>query len=251
MKISFLASQSPKAQSLLEDMIAQYGQTDTAGADIIVALGGDGFMLEVLHATRSHALPVYGINQGTVGFLMNSHLDCDLLSRISKAHTQSIHPLLLQVTDRDGRIHKAHAINEVSALRHGSQAANIQILIDGKERMENLMCDGVMLATPAGSTAYNYSAFGPILPFGANVLALTPIAAFRPRRWRGAVLPQTAEVTFVNRDPDKRPLMVNADSLAFSNAVSVKISVDWDIKHSLMFDPGQGLEDRVLSEQFM
>lgn len=250
MKIHFLASSSPKAQLALTYKIATYGQSDPASADVVVALGGDGFMLETLHKTRFLDLPVYGVNQGTVGFLMNEDLDSDLVARIQNAHHQRIHPLQLLAIDTDGKSHIAHAINEVSVLRQGSQAANLQIDIDGQQRMENLMCDGVMLATPAGSTAYNYSAYGPILPIGANVLALTPIAAFRPRRWRGAVIPQTAEVTFTNLDPQKRPVMVNADSLTFENIRSAKVFVNTQDHHHLLFDPGHSLEDRILKEQF-
>jgi NAD+ kinase len=252
MKIAFLASKSPSAQEALASLTARYGNHPVDhDASVIVALGGDGFMLEVLHETAECPLPVYGMNRGTVGFLMNGYDEEGLQVRIAKAIQQTIYPLTLHSTDRKGRVHIDHAINEVSILRQGPQAANLRILVNGREKMDNLMCDGALLSTPAGSTAYNYSAYGPILPIGANILALTPIAAFRPRRWRGAVLPDTATVTFENVDPDKRPVMVSADGRMAKDIVSVEACINRAHFHKVMFDPGHTLEDRILKEQFL
>lgn len=250
MKLHFRASQSPDGQTALEQLTHRYGNVPVDDAQAIVALGGDGFMLETMHKTTDLEVPIYGMNRGTVGFLMNGYEDADLPARVAAAVQQTIHPLLVSAQDVNGKVVSANAINEVSVLRQGPQTANIKISIDGKERIDNLMCDGVLLSTPAGSTAYNYSAYGPILPISANVLALTPIAAFRPRRWRGAVLTQAAHVHFENIDPYKRPLMVNADSRAFSNIVSARVAVNRAVSHRLLFDPGHSLEERILIEQF-
>lgn len=251
MKIAFLASRSPKAQDALSSLTARYGNCHPASADVLVALGGDGFMLEALHGHADRELPVYGMNRGTVGFLMNSFDEQDLPARIEAADSQSLHPLKLTAVCTEGLTHTAYAINEVSILRQGPQAANIRILINGLERMDNLMGDGAILATPAGSTAYNYSAYGPILPLGSDTLALTPIAAFRPRRWRGAVLPSATEVVFENADPEKRPLMVSADSFAIKDVIRAEVIQDPSLKHTVLFDPGHSLEERILREQFM
>ncbi len=251
MKLHFHASGSAKSQEALALLTARYGQSILEEADVIVALGGDGLMLDVLHQTSHLQTPVYGMNRGTVGFLMNGYAVEDLEKRIFTAFNQAIHPLALTAVDHTGQTHSARAINEVSLLRKGPQAANLKISIDGHERMETLMGDGVLLATPAGSTAYNYSAFGPILPIGANVLALTPIAAFRPRRWRGAVLPATAKVTFENLDPEKRPLVVSADGQSIEDVVRADVSVDTNHYHNVLFDPEHSLEERILKEQFV
>jgi NAD+ kinase len=250
MRLHFIASRSEKSQAALADLTKRHGQAKIETAEVIIALGGDGLMLEVLHQTAHLDVPVYGMNRGTVGFLMNSYEADELEYRVSSAIKQVIHPLSLTATDAGGNIHHAHAINEVSLLRKGPQAANLKIRVDGLERMPTLMGDGVLLATPAGSTAYNYSAFGPILPIGANVLALTPIAAFRPRRWRGAVLPAAARVGFENIDPSKRPLVVSADGQSFEDIVRAEVFVDTDRQHNILFDPNHGLEERILREQF-
>jgi NAD+ kinase len=253
MRLSFLASRAPVAQQALADLTAQYGQIDAQSADLIVALGGDGFMLDVLHDQSLHGLPVYGLNCGTIGFMMNEFSHDGLLDRIAlaMARPQIIHPLKAISTTSDGEEVTSFAINEVSILRQGAQAAHLNIEINGRTTMERLMCDGVLLATPAGSTAYNSSAGGPILPIGANVLAVTPIAAFRPRRWRGAVVPDSSQVVFTSTDAEKRPVMVNADSEGTRDVVRVAVSQDRTRSHCLLFDPDHGLEERILNEQFM
>ncbi|MEO8530563.1 MAG: NAD kinase [Deltaproteobacteria bacterium] len=247
--IRFEASDSPAAQDAMLSLIARYGQS--ARPDVIVALGGDGFMLQTLHRREEKALPVYGMNRGTVGFLMNEYHEDDLLDRLEEAEEAAINPLVMQAETSDGKTHRALAINEVSLLRAGPQAAWLRITIDGKLRLPELVCDGALLATPAGSTAYNYSAHGPILPIGSDVLALTAIAAFRPRRWRGAILPSSAEVRFDVLDPIKRPVMADADSVSVRDVISVTIRTEPDIIHSILFDPGHGLQERLISEQFV
>ncbi|MEC8666432.1 MAG: NAD kinase, partial [Pseudomonadota bacterium] len=189
MKLAFVASRGPRAREAREALVARYGHVPEADADVIVALGGDGFMLSTLHRTQGLRAPVYGMNRGTVGFLMNEYHDDDLLERLAGAETALINPLAMQATRADGKVTQALAINEVSLLRAGPQAAKLRISVDGKVRMEELVCDGALVATPAGSTAYNYSAHGPVLPIDSDVLALTAIAPFRPRRWRGALIP--------------------------------------------------------------
>jgi NAD+ kinase len=204
-----------------------------------------------LHRTQHLDVPVYGMNRGTVGFLMNEYAESDLLDRLSDAEEAVINPLSMKATCVDGSVHQALAINEVSVLRAGPQAARLRITVDGRLRMEELVCDGALLATPAGSTAYNYSAHGPILPIGSDVLALTAIAPFRPRRWRGALLPKTANVRFDVVDPDKRPVMADADSNSVEDVISVEIRSEPDIAHRILFDPGHGLEERLIREQFV
>ncbi|NBR34735.1 MAG: NAD kinase [Rhodobacteraceae bacterium] len=249
-KIAFVASDAESAQDALVQLTARYGQIDAKDADIIVALGGDGFMLQTLHATQDIAAPVYGMNRGTVGFMMNAFDVENLPERLSSSELAVINPLVMRATDIHGEIHNAIAINEVSMLRAGPQAAKLRISVDGRERMGELVSDGVLLSTPAGSTAYNYSAHGPILPIGAEVLALTALNAFRPRRWRGALLHKNAKVTFDVIDPHKRPVMCDADSRSFRDVTSVEIQSEPRIEHRLLFDPGHGLEERVLREQF-
>ena len=249
--ICFLASQTPAAQAARDTLVARYGETPLAMAGVIVALGGDGFMLETLHATQARGLPVYGMNRGTVGFLLNDFSLDDLPGRIARAQETVLNPLRMQATTVTGTMHEALAINEVSMLRAGPQAARLRILVDGRERMAELVCDGALLATPAGSTAYNYSAHGPILPIGAEVLALTAIAAFRPRRWRGALLPKTARVRFEVIDPVKRPVMAEADAQSVRDVSTVEIASDLSIRHRLLHDAGHGLEERLLREQFV
>jgi NAD+ kinase len=251
LRIAFCASEAPIAQSAREALTRRYGDHTVEGADVIVALGGDGFMLQTLHRTEQNPAPVYGMNRGTVGFLMNEYSEHGLEERLRAAEETVINPLAMHATRRDGTAHEALAINEVSLLRAGPQAARLRISVDGKLRMPELVCDGALVATPAGSTAYNYSAHGPILPIGSDVLALTAMAAFRPRRWRGALLPKTAEVTFEVLDPDKRPVMAEADSRAVRDVVRVDIRSEPRVVHRVMFDPGHGLEERLIREQFV
>lgn len=249
-KIAFAASDAPHAQAALRDLAAAYGDVAQAEADVIVALGGDGFMLQTLHATQELDLPVYGMNRGTVGFLMNGFSDEGLAARLDAAEEEVINPLAMTALTVDGAMSEALAINEVSLLRAGPQAAKLRITVDGKERMPELVCDGALVATPAGSTAYNYSAHGPILPIGSDVLALTAMAAFRPRRWRGALLPKRAVVRFDVINPAKRPVMADADGKSVRDVVSVEIRSDPTIRHRILFDPGHGLEERLIREQF-
>lgn len=250
-KIAFAASDTQTAQSALEVLSARYSNADLGQAEVIVALGGDGFMLQTLHATQHLDTPVYGMNRGTVGFLMNEYHADDLPFRLAAAEEEVINPLSMIAKTVDGTVHEALAINEVSLLRAGPQAAKLRIYVDDKLRMKELVCDGALVSTPAGSTAYNYSAHGPILPIGSDVLALTAMAAFRPRRWRGALLPKTAKVRFEVVNPAKRPVMADADSRSVNNVASVEIHSDPSIAHRILFDPGHGLEERLIQEQFV
>jgi NAD+ kinase len=250
-RIAFLASDAPVAQTARAALISRYGNVAPDGADVIVALGGDGFMLQTLHGTQELDLPVYGMNRGTVGFLMNEYVETGLPERLAAAEEEVINPLAMRATCADGTVHEALAIYEVSLLRAGAQAAKLRITIDGRLRLDELVCDGALLATPAGSTAYNYSAHGPILPIGSDVLALTAVAAFRPRRWRGALVPKNARVRFDVLNPEKRPVMAEADSRAVRNVLNVEISSDHSIAHRFVFDPGHGREERLIREQFV
>ena len=250
-KITFLASDAEVAQDALQRLSKIYGSAPLEEAEVIVALGGDGFMLQTLHSTQSMDVPVYGMNCGTIGFLMNEYSTEDLLERLEAAEEEVINPLRMRAVREDGTKHEALAINEVSLLRAGPQAARLRISIDGKVRMEELVCDGALVSTPAGSTAYNYSAHGPILPIGAEVLALTAMSAFRPRRWRGAVLPKTATVRFDVLDAAKRPVMADADGRSVRDVVSVEVRSEPKIRHRILFDPGHGLEERLTREQFV
>jgi len=249
-KIAFVASSASVAQTARAALIGRYGDVAPEHADVIVALGGDGFMLHTLHSTQELDVPVYGMNRGTIGFLMNEYHEDSLQERLAAAEEAVINPLVMQATHIDGSKATALAINEVSLLRAGPQAAKLRITVDGRQRMEELVCDGALVATPAGSTAYNYSAHGPILPIGADVLALTPVAAFRPRRWRGALLPKSATVRFDVLEADKRPVMADADGKSHRNVATVEIRSDPTISHRILFDPGHGLEERLISEQF-
>lgn len=251
LRIAFAASSAPRAQAAKTALIRQYGDHALDGADVIVALGGDGFMLATLHSTQGLGAPVYGMNRGSVGFLMNEYAEDNLQDRLNQAQEEVINPLSMSATQQDGGVQRALAINEVSLLRAGPQAARLRISVDDKVRMPELVCDGALLATPAGSTAYNYSAHGPILPIGSDVLALTAMAAFRPRRWRGALLPKTAKVTFDVLDPGKRPVMAEADARAVRDVVRVDIRSEPSIAHRVLFDPGHGLEERLIREQFV
>ncbi|PWE31296.1 NAD kinase [Maritimibacter sp. 55A14] len=249
-RIAFMASNVDIAQAAEARLTARYGSVAPGDAEVIVALGGDGFMLHTLHDTQAIDAPVYGMNCGTIGFLMNEYAEDELLERLAEAELATINPLRMQAEHADGRVTEALAINEVSLLRAGPQAARLRISVDGKMRMEELVCDGALVATPAGSTAYNYSAHGPILPIGADVLALTAMSAFRPRRWRGALLPKTAHVRFDVLDPVKRPVMADADSRSAGIVTAVEIRSAADVTHEILFDPGHGLEERLIREQF-
>lgn len=250
LKIAFAASRAPLAQTARAALVTRYGDVSFYEADVIVALGGDGFMLQTLHGSQDMSAPVYGMNRGTIGFLMNEYSESDLEARLEAAEEALLNPLSMTVLDAEGRTHKALAINEVSLLRAGPQAAKLRITVDGRLRMEELVCDGALVATPAGSTAYNYSAHGPVLPIGSDVLALTAVAAFRPRRWRGALLPKTAHVRFDVLEAEKRPVMAEADSRSIRDVVRVEIQSEPSVVHRIMFDPGHGLEERLISEQF-
>ncbi len=245
-----MASPVGIADEARERLIARHGQSPVDEAEVIVALGGDGLMLSTLHGTEHNGLPVYGMNRGTVGFLMNTYSEEGLPERLAAAEAAVINPLRMRATLADGGEIEALAINEVSILRAGPQAAKLRILVDGRERMAELVADGALVATPAGSTAYNYSAHGPILPIGAGVLALTPMAAFRPRRWRGALLPGRARVVFEVLEPEKRPVSAAADSAEVRAPVRIEVASVPDIRHRILFDPGHGLEERLIREQF-
>ena len=249
-RLAFLASDRPEAQEARAALIARYGEAPLAQAQVIVALGGDGFMLETLHDQIGDQKPIYGMNRGSVGFLMNEYSEDGLLERINAAEKAVIHPLSMSATDAYGKQHKALAINEVSLLRQTRQTAKLRISIDGKVRLNELSCDGALVATPAGSTAYNLSANGPIIPLDAKVLALTPISAFRPRRWRGALLAHTAKVSFEILEADKRPVSAVADNLEVRDVLEVHIAENREISMHMLFDAGRSLEERVLAEQF-
>lgn len=250
-RITFLASEAPAAQSALTRLSARYGSAPEAEAEVIVALGGDGFMLQTLHAMERRDIAVYGMNCGTIGFLMNEYEEGELFDRLRAAEETVINPLVMRAESAGGQVEEALAINEVALLRAGPQAAKLRISVDGRVRMEELVCDGALLSTPAGSTAYNYSAHGPILPIGSDVLALTAMAAFRPRRWRGAILPKAAVVRFDVLEPEKRPVMADADSRSsVRDVISVEIRSEPAIRHRILFDPGHGLEERLTREQF-
>lgn len=249
-KICFMASDVEAAQTARAELIALNGDCDLQHADVIVALGGDGFMLQTLHGTKDLDTPVYGMNCGTIGFLMNEFRTDGLRDRLLVAEVAKINPLRMIAQCTDGSTHEALAINEVSLLRAGPQAVRLQITVDGKRRMDELVCDGALVCTPAGSTAYNYSAHGPILPIGSEVLALTAMAAFRPRRWHGALLPKSALVVFDVLEAAKRPVMADADSRSVRDVLRVEIRSEPDVTHRIMFDPGHGLEERLIREQF-
>ena len=249
-KLAFVASDRPEAQEVRARLAARYGEVPESDADVIVALGGDGFMLETLHRNLASHTPIYGMNQGSVGFLMNEYNDDGLIERINAAELAVIHPLVMTTRDASGRTETALAINEVSLLRQTRQTAKLSVSIDGKVRMAELFCDGVMVATPAGSTAYNLSAHGPIIPLDARVLALTPISEFRPRRWRGALLPHRAQVKFEVLEAEKRPVSAVADNFEVRDVIEVSIAEDRSTRLHMLFDAGRSLEERVLAEQF-
>jgi NAD+ kinase len=250
MKISFSSSARPEAQEALRKLRHLFGEAGEADADIIVALGGDGHMLDALRKRLTDKKPVYGMNRGTVGFLMNEYSESDLIERLEKAEPVHIRPLVSQAETTFGQIITERAFNEVSLLRQTAQSARLRILVDGAERMKELFCDGAIVATPAGSTAYNLSAHGPIIPINARLLALTPISAFRPRRWRGALLPHSAHVRLEVLEAERRPVSSTADNIETRDVRSVDIYEDPDASLTLLFDPGHALDERVLREQF-
>jgi NAD+ kinase len=249
-KICFVTNETQAALKAAERLRARYGACQVDEADIVVALGGDGLMLQTLHQVMGRSVPTYGMNFGTVGFLMNEFSENRLEERLAAAQRTHIYPLEMSVVDASGASHSALAINEVSLFRSTYQAAKLQILVDGEVRLDELICDGALLSTPAGSTAYNLSAHGPILPIEAQLMVLTPISPFRPRRWRGAILSNRAVVKFVTREMEKRPVSAVADNVEFQNVREVTVREDRSRKVTLLFDPGTSLEERVLSEQF-
>jgi NAD+ kinase len=249
-RIAFVASRAAEGQRALAEMTERYGNVEPREAEVVVALGGDGFMLQTLHRYRQHDLPVFGMKAGTVGFLMNLYAPDELVERIERAQTSILHPLQMKAIAESGNTTELLAFNEVSLLRQTKQAAKIRVFLNGKQRIDELVCDGVMLATPAGSTAYNLSAHGPILPLGSEVLALTPIAAFRPRRWRGAILPAATEVKYEILDHYKRPVSATADASEVRDVVEVTIREAREHAVTLLFDPEHSLEERILNEQF-
>jgi len=248
--LAFRTSSAPEALDLGRRLRARYGDTPVEKADAIVAIGGDGYMLHTLHNNLRTGLPIYGINRGTVGFLMNDSDEEKLLERVNEAEVTVIHPLSMHAVTREGRKTTALAINEVSLLRETRQSAKIRILVDGHERMDELICDGVLVATPAGSTAYNLSAHGPILPIDARLLALTPISAFRPRRWRGALLPHRAKVRFEVLEADKRPVSAVADNTEIRHVLMVEVEENRTLSLKMLFDRDHTLDERILKEQF-
>jgi NAD+ kinase len=249
-QIAFVASPTALARAMRERLVDRFGDCEPAKASVVVALGGDGFMLETLHSLLGRDVPVYGMNCGSVGFLMNTVGEDDLPARVAKAQEAVLHPLRMHVVTMTGAVEEALALNEVSLLRQLRQAAKIRITVDGTVRLEELICDGVLISTPAGSTAYNLSAHGPIVPLSANLLPLTPISAFRPRRWRGALLPSTADVLFQVLEPEKRPVAAVADFTEVRDVVSVAVSEDRSVTVRVLFDPDQGLSERIIAEQF-
>ncbi|GAA0922195.1 NAD kinase [Luteibacter anthropi] len=250
MRLAFVASETDVAQRARAALVKRYGSVEPGDADIIVSLGGDGFMLRTLHTYRSLAVPFYGMKLGRLGFLMNKH-DLDALAeRIERAHPAVLHPLEMHSTCCDGVEHRALAFNEVALLRQSNQAAHLQVRLNGEVKLDELVCDGILVSTPAGSTAYNLSAHGPILPLDANVLALTPISPFRPRRWRGAILPHATKVGFDTKDPNKRPISATADFHEVRDVRAVEVRQSRRNSVRLLFDPEHNLQQRILDEQF-
>lgn len=250
MKIAIIASEFGEANKAAQLLRNRYKAVSTSEADIIIALGGDGFMLQTLHAYMGRNVPIFGMNKGTVGFLMNEYGEDDLLERIQKADSFTLHPLRMRATRCDGEVVEYLAVNEVSLLRETRQAANIRIAIDGKVRLPELVGDGVLVATPAGSTAYNLSAHGPIIPLGSDLMALTPLSAFRPRRWRGALLPHHVCVSFTINQPQKRPVSAVADMHEVRDVRHVVVEEARDVSLTLLFDAEHTLAERIFTEQF-
>ena len=250
LSIGFVASAAPEAQQARDELVALYGDCPPDEAEIIVALGGDGLMLQTLHRTMSDPKPIYGMNRGSVGFLMNEYSERELPARLRAARSSIIHPLTMRATDIKGGVTNARAINEVSLLRQTSQAAKLRISVDHAVRLSELIADGVLISTPAGSTAYNLSANGPIVPLGAPLMALTPISAFRPRRWRGALLPDRARVLIEVLEADKRPVAATADHFEIRRVERVEVETDHETSLILLHDPDHSLDERILREQF-
>jgi len=249
-KIAFVASAHREAEAARVELAKRYGDTKPEQADVVVALGGDGQMLQTLHKFRDSGKPIYGMNRGSIAFLMNDFSLDRLKERITAAQRAVIHPLIMEAVDDQGKQHRAPAINEVSLLRQTHQAAKLRLSIDGKVRLPELICDGILVATPAGSTAYNYSAHGPILPLSATLLALTPLSPFRPRRWRGALLPDTARVEIAVLEAEKRPVSAVADHFEVRSVVAVRARMDKNSSMTMLFDPDRNMDERVLAEQF-
>lgn len=249
-RLSFVTSDTEEALLAARHLRARYGEHAPENADIIIALGGDGLMLSCLHRLMGQAKPIYGMNRGSVGFLMNDYVEDGLYERLQSAERSVVHPLMMTVTDLKGERHSARAINEVSVFRQSHQAAKLQLSVDGRSRLDELIADGILVATPAGSTAYNLSVNGPILPLNAPMLALTPISPFRPRRWRGALLPDTAKIGIQVIEADKRPVNAVADHAEFRSVKSVEVSIDRSIDLIMLHDPGHSLDERILREQF-
>ena len=249
-RIAFVASTTPEARKACEELERRYGNAAPDAADVIVALGGDGLMLQTLHKFMKAGKPIYGMHRGTVGFLMNEFSAEKLHERLAAAHDTIIHPLVMRATGDDGKATEHRAINEVSLFRQSAQAAHLRIKIDGKERLAELVADGLLVATPAGSTAYNLSVQGPIIPINAPLLALTPISPFRPRRWRGALLPNKAKVTIEVLETEKRPVAAVADHDEVRSVRRVDVAMDHTISLNMLFDPGHNLDERILREQF-
>jgi NAD+ kinase len=249
-RIAFVASPAPEARKALKRLTKLYGNVSPSKADVVVALGGDGLMLQTLRRAMKADKPIYGMHRGTIGFLMNEYRDRGLRERLTAAQTTVIHPLVMRARDLKGKLTEHYAINEVSLFRQTYQVARLAISVDGKERLPELMADGVLVSTPAGSTAYNLSAQGPIIPINAPMLAVTPISPFRPRRWRGALLPDSARVTIRVIDPERRPVAAVADHAEVRAVRDVDIRMDHSVSMQMLFDPGHSLEERILSEQF-
>lgn len=247
---AFLASATVEADAARRRLSHRYGSTPPDQADVIVALGGDGFMLQTLHRFLNSGKPIYGMHQGSIGFLMNEFREDGLVERIATAKQTAVRPLAMRCVDQDGTVFQASAFNEVSLWRQTYQASKLRILIDDRERLPELICDGVIVATPAGSTAYNLSAHGPIIPLGAPLMALTPISPFRPRRWRGALVPDHAKIRVEVLEPQKRPVSVAADHAEFRNIVEVEVQADLTSQSLVLFDSDHSWEERILAEQF-
>lgn len=249
--VAFVAARQKQAQEALASLKARYANVPPAQADVIVVLGGDGFMLRSIHKYLNRNVPIYGMNRGSIGFMMNTYKETGLLKRLERAEPITLHPLAMECVDTKGQRTRALAVNEVSLLRQTRLAAKLRIRVDGQVRMEEMICDGALVATPAGSTAYNLSAHGPIVPLGADLLALTPISAFRPRQWKGALLPGTAKITFEILNPSERPVSAVADNTEVRRVKRVEVREDRSIAPVLLFDPEHNLEDRILREQFL
>jgi NAD+ kinase len=248
--VAFVAADTNEARNAQVRLAHRYGNTPLDRAEVVVALGGDGFLLETLHRTLSRPIPVYGMNRGSVGFLLNEFGEDGLIDRVARAQKVTLHPLRMCATRVDGERVEGLAINEVSLLRETRQAAKLRITVDGVVRLPELICDGCLVSTPAGSTAYNLSAHGPILPLGSSIMALTPISAFRPRRWRGALLPQSARIVFEVLEGAKRPVSAVGDFTEVRDVARVEIREDRSVSLTLLFDPEHNLEERILKEQF-